>query len=555
LVISDLLIDLSAARSTPAFHIALATSLFVFSVRTMTTDAAFAELTELIQQAHTLGTIGELLGWDEQVNLPPGAAEQRGRQHAMLADAQHTAASAPRIGELLAVLEQASSSAPQLGGGGAPPSKFQSDIPDGDRRAVIANARRDYDRATKLPPQFVQEKAIQGSRGYHAWARAKASNDFASYVPILEKNLEFARREAEYLGRGSAPYDYMLDKHDPGLTAATVSRLFAELKHDLVPFVREVTASPVATRARAAAARLRGFPLEAQRQFLREVTSRMGFDYNCGRIDVSLHPFCSGTGADVRMTTRYHEDQPLDALFSSIHETGHGLYEQGLPRAQLGTALGIAAGMAVHESQSRLWENQVARSRGFWRHFEPRWRELFGAQTSAVTSDELYLAINAVEPTLIRVDADEVTYNLHIILRFEIEQRLFSGELAVNDLPAAWRATSRELVGLEPANDREGVLQDVHWSDGAFGYFPSYCIGNMIAAQLWYRVLAIRPDIEAEFARGEFGWLLGWLRENIHSQGRRYSTTELVKRATGEELSPKHLARYLKERYGNLYRG
>jgi carboxypeptidase Taq len=510
----------------------------------MTTDAAFAELTQLIQQAHTLGTIGELLGWDEQVNLPPGAAEQRGRQHAMLADAQHAAGSAPRIGELLAVLEGAAS---------APPSGAARELLDDGQRSVVANARRDYDRATKLPAQFVQEKAIQGSRGYHAWAHAKANNDFAGYAPVLAKNLEFARREAEYLGRGSAPYDYMLDKHDPGLTAATVSALFAELKRDLVPFVREVTASPVATRARGAAARLRGFPLEAQRQFLREVTTRIGFDYNCGRIDVSLHPFCSGTGADVRMTTRFNENQPLDALFSSIHETGHGLYEQGLPREHLGTALGIAAGMAIHESQSRLWENQVARSRGFWRHFEPRWRELFAAQTAAISSDELYLAINAVEPTLIRVDADEVTYNLHIVLRFEIEQQLFSGQLAVNDLPTAWRTASRELVGLEPANDREGVLQDVHWSDGAFGYFPSYCIGNMIAAQLWYRVLAIRPDVEEDFARGEFGWLLDWLRENIHTQGRRYSTTELVKRATGEALSPKFLVRYLKERYGALY--
>jgi carboxypeptidase Taq len=320
-----------------------------------------------------------------------------------------------------------------------------------------------------------------------------------------------------------------------------------------VPLVRAITASPVAERAREASRRLRGFPVEAQRAFLREVTERIGFDYARGRIDVSLHPFCSGTGSDVRMTTRYSEDQPLDALFSSIHETGHGLYEQGLPAEHLGTALGIAAGMAVHESQSRMWENQVARGRGFWRHFEPRWRALFPAQTAAVKSDELYLAINAVEPTLIRVDADEVTYNLHIVLRFELEKKLFSGELKVRDLPAAWRAASRELVGLEPANDREGVLQDVHWSDGSFGYFPSYCLGNMIAAQLWSRVIALRPQIEEEFARGEFGWLLGWLRENIHAQGRRYSALELVRRATGEELSPRALVAYLRQRYGTLY--
>jgi len=418
----------------------------------------------------------------------------------------------------------------------------------------VVQARRDYDRATKLPAEFVRAKAAQGSRGYHAWARAKAADDFASYAPFLAKNLEFAQREAAYLGRADAPYDAMLDKFDPGLTAAAVERLFAELKRELVPLARDIVASPAAAHARAVAARLRGFPVEAQRVFLREVTDRIGFDYTRGRIDVSLHPFCSGTGSDVRLTTRYHPDLPLDALFSSIHETGHGLYEQGLPLPHLGTALGINAGMAMHESQSRLWENQVARSRAFWRFFEPRWRELFGAATAVVTSDELHLAVNAVEPTLIRVDADEVTYNLHIVLRFEIEQRLFAGELAVADLPRAWRTASRELLGLEPANDREGVLQDVHWSDGAFGYFPSYCLGNMIAAQLWARVRAVRPGLEDDFARGDFTWLLGWLRENVHTQGRRTSALDLVRRVTGEELSPRPLIAYLRERYGHLTR-
>ena len=497
--------------------------------------AALADLVALVKRAHTLGSIGELLGWDEQVNLPPGAAEQRAAQHAVLAETQHAAASDPRIGEALARLEAAEG---QL---------------SADERAIVANARRDYDRATKLPADFVRAKAEQGSRGYHAWARAKAADDFASYAPVLEKNLEFAKREAAYLGRGDAPYDYMLDKHDPGLTAAAVDRLFSELKRDLVPLMRAITASPVAEQARQIAAQLRGFPVDGQRTFLKEVTSRLGFDYERGRIDVSLHPFCTGSGSDVRMTTRYKEDQPLDALFGSIHETGHGLYEQGLPADQLGTALGIHAGMAVHESQSRLWENQVARSRGFWRHFEPRWRALFPAQTANVGTDELYLAVNAVEPTLIRVDADEVTYNLHIVLRFEVEKKLFSGELAVRDLPAAWRAAARDLLGLEPATDREGVLQDVHWSDGAFGYFPSYCLGNMIAAQLWARLRTLRPQLEEDFARGDFTWLLGWLRENIHAQGRRFSALELVRRATGEELSPRHLVQYLRERYGSLY--
>jgi carboxypeptidase Taq len=494
-------------------------------------DAAYDELTARLRRAYALDSVAGLLGWDEQVNLPAGAAAQRAEQHAVLADVAHAEASAPRVGELLATLEA------------------QSGRLTADQGAVVRQARRDYDRSTKLPAEFVREKAAQGSRGYHAWAEARAANYFAGYAPVPQKNLELARREAAYLGRADSPYDAMLDYHDPGLTAAAVERLFADLKRELVPFVREIAASPVRPRAGA----LRGFPVGEQRAFLREVTARLGFDYRRGRIDVSLHPFCSGSGDDVRMTTRFNEDEPLDSLFSSIHETGHGLYEQGLPAAHLGTALGTHAGMAVHESQSRLWENQVARSHGFWRFFEPRFRALFPAQTSAVTSDELYLAINAVAPTSIRVDADEVTYNLHVLLRFEIERRLFAGTLAVADLPAAWSELSRELLGLTPPSDREGVLQDVHWSGGAFGYFPSYTLGNMIAAQLWYRVLDLRPGIEDDCARGDFSWLLGWLRENIHAKGRRLDALSLVRQATGEELSPAPLMRYLRERYGRLY--
>ncbi len=497
----------------------------------MTNEEAYAELVGRLRRIQILGSVGELLGWDEQVNLPAGSAEQRAEQHAAMAEIVHRAGSDPRVGELLEVLEKAEGTE--------------------ERRAVVRQARKDFDRATKLPVEFVREKAAQGSRGYHAWAKAKKENDFAGYAPVLEKNLELAKREAAYLGWEGRDYDYMIDKFDPGMSAEVIARLFAELKKDLVPLVQEIAASKV----RAKAELLRGFPVEGQRAFLREVTERIGFDYGRGRIDVSLHPFCSGTGADIRMTTRFKEDEPLDSLFSAIHETGHGLYEQGLPWEHLGTALGMNAGMGVHESQSRLWENQVGRSRGFWRFFEPRFRELFPVQTRGVSSEELYLAINAVEPTLIRVDADEVTYNLHIVLRFEIERALFSGELKVKDLPAVWREKSKALLGLEPRDDRTGVLQDVHWSDGAFGYFPSYCLGNMMAAQLWEKVRTVRPGVEEEFARGEFGWLLGWLRENVHMMGRRFEMPELVKRVTGEELSPRALVGYLRERYGGLYVG
>jgi carboxypeptidase Taq len=497
----------------------------------MQQSSAYDELLTLLKRVHYLDSVAGLLGWDEQVNLPPDSADQRAEQNAVMAEFAHTAGTDPRLGELLTGLERSVAAL------------------TADQQVVVREARKDYDRAAKLPADFVREKATQASVGYHAWAKARAAADFAGYAPVLARNIELAKREAGYLGWGDRAYDYQIDLHDPGMTAPVIAGLFRGLKAELVPLMKQITGSKVKPRGDV----LKGFPVDGQRQFLREVTAQLGFNYRRGRIDVSLHPFCSGNGADVRMTTRFHEDEPLSSLFGSIHETGHGLYEQGLPHAHHATALGRAAGMGVHESQSRLWENQVGRGRAFWRHFEPRFRGIFAAQTAAVSSDELYLAVNEVAPTLIRVEADEVTYNLHIILRFEIEQRLFAGTLAVADLPAAWNAAAQELLGLTPANDREGVLQDVHWSGGAFGYFPSYCLGNMLAAQLWYRALELRPGLEEEFAHGDFSWLLNWLHENVHAHGRRFGLLELTRRATGAELSPKALLRYLRERYLPLY--
>lgn len=492
---------------------------------------SFDSLIGKLKRAHTLGTVSGLLGWDEQVNLPPDSTDLRAEQLAVLAELHHSAATDPEIGRLLATLEA------------------QREQLNDDQAVIVREARRDYDRITRLPADLVMEKARLSSAAYHAWTSARKAADFPSFAPFLQKHLDLARREAECLGWGDRPYDYAIDKHDPGLTAATITRLFTELKRELVPLVRSIAASPV----KADSSLFKGFPVEQQRAFLLSVTERLGFNYRRGRFDVSVHPFCEGSGADIRMTTRFDADNPLDSLFSSIHETGHGLYEQGLPLEHQGTPLGQNAGMGMHESQSRMWENQVARGRAFWRFFEPQFRAAFPTQLNGISSEALYLAINAVEPTLIRVDSDEVHYNLHILLRFELEQRLFSGDLAVADLPQAWNALSQEMLGLTPANDREGVLQDVHWSGGAFGYFPSYCLGNMIAAQNWAMVRRTLPGIENDFARGDFSRLLGWLRTHIHEQGRRYDALTLVKRVTGEELSPQHLIAYLKERYLPIY--
>lgn len=493
--------------------------------------AACAELVSRLKRADLHGSILGLLQWDEQVNLPPDSGDRRAEQLALMAEAHHRAVADPAIEPLLKALEKA------------------GEALDDDEQVIARHVRRDYDRATKLPPAFVAEKATLDSEAFHAWREARATSNFSRFEPFLVRQLDMARLEAAYVGWGDRAYDYFLDRHDPGLTTAQVEGLFAELRRELVPLVREITESPVKARP----GLLRGLPVAGQKEFLREVTAALGFNYCRGRIDVAVHPFCSGDAADTRMTTRFSEDEPLDSLFSAIHETGHGLYEQGLPLPHLGTPLGQAVGMAIHESQSRLWENQVSRSREFWTHFEPRLRATFPGRLDAVSSDDLYLAINEVRAIPIRVDSDEVTYNLHIMLRFELERRLFDGSLAVRDLPGAWREQCQELLGLTPATDAEGVLQDVHWSGGAFGYFPSYCLGNMIAAQFWATIHRDLPGLGDDIARGEFGRLLGWLRDRIHRHGRRFDTRELVRKVTGEALSPVHVVRYLRERYGALY--
>lgn len=494
-------------------------------------SSAFEILLAKLKRAHYLNSVESLLGWDEQVNLPPKSSDMRAEQMSLLAELTHEAASDGEIGKALDTLEAS------------------GETWDFDQQVILREARKDYDRVTKLPAEFVMEKARHASAAYHAWTKAKPADDFEGFAPYLEKHIELARREADYMGWGDRPYDYAIDQHDPGFSAEKIDALFSELKVGLVPLVQKINASAVKARK----SELKGFPVEAQRKFLEEVTAALGFDYERGRIDVSPHPFCSGSGADVRMTTRFDADDPLSSLFGSIHETGHGLYEQGLPQKDHSTPLGQHAGMGMHESQSRMWENQVGRSREFWQKFEPRYRELFGAKLTSFSAEDLYLAINAVEPTFIRVEADEIHYNLHIILRFELEKRLLSGDLAVADLPPAWGDLCEQLLGRRPANHAEGVLQDVHWSGGMFGYFPSYCLGNMIAAQNWVAAQAALPGLLDDFKAGEFGRLLAWLRTNVHSQGRRYSALELVERVTGEPLAPKRLLEYLEERYGALY--
>ena len=496
----------------------------------METQSHYSELLQRLKRLDRLASIGGILSWDEQVNLPPRSSGLRSEQNELFTELYHREAADPYLGDLLVELE----------------GRVETLTPE--QRAVIRDARRDFDRAIKIPPSFAAHRAKAQSLSFQAWIKAREEDDFASYRPFLEEQLAFAKEEAAIMEAPNA-YDYWVDQFDPGMNCATIERLFAELQPELKAIVQQILACPDQPDASI----FRGFPVDRQEAFLRDVVKAMGFDFQRGRIDVAVHPFCGGHGQDTRMTTRFDEDNPLDSLTSAMHETGHALYEQGLPDAYSGTALGESVGMAVHESQSRLWENQIGRSRAFWKYWEPRYREAFPAQLGNVPSEDLYRAINKVGLTPIRVDSDEVTYSLHIMLRFELEKRLFDGSLEMAELPEAWNEASTRIIGYTPKNNREGCLQDVHWSGGTFGYFPSYCLGNMLAAQLWYRLLEELPDLETQVEQADFKALLRWLRENVHARGRRFYTLEFTRQVTGAELSPRSLVRYLKERYLPLY--
>ncbi|WP_309386827.1 carboxypeptidase M32 [Cerasicoccus frondis] len=492
----------------------------------------YAKLTAALKNTALLDATSGILGWDEQVNLPPGSADMRAQQNSALAEVIHREFTRPEIGQWLTELEDAELEA--------------------DAACVIRETRREYDRAAKLPTDFVRRKTEAASAGYHAWTEARKKSDFTAFAPMLQTQLQLAREEAQYLGCEGNAYDYWIDRFDPGMSSTVFANLFSEMRTPLRDLAEAVLAAP----RQADVSIFKGFDVEAQEKFLRSVLERIGFDFQYGRLDTAIHPFCGGTSWDTRLTTRYFPDNPLDSLFSSIHEAGHGMYEQGLRLGNpdsFGLPLGEAVGMGVHESQSRLWENQVARSEAFWIFYEPIYRVAFADQLKDISSDELRLAINAVQRQPIRVDADEVTYNLHVILRFEIERALFAGDLDVAGVPEAWNKLSEELLGLTPKSFAEGCLQDVHWSEGFFGYFPSYALGNVMAAQLWNAVNEEMPSLQTEIANGDFSKLLAWLRERIHRHGKRFGTRELIRQAIGEEISPAPLMTYLRERYGALY--
>jgi carboxypeptidase Taq len=488
-----------------------------------------ARLRERFREIHDLGEIQQLLEWDQQVVMPPRGTGQRGTQMAALAGLIHARMTDPAVGELLAALE-------------AHPGE------DDLLQADIREARRAYDRAVKIPADLVTARAEACALAQSAWVEAREKNDFALFRPHLERVVDLTRQVAAAIGTPD-PYDSLLDEYEPGMTAAALRELFGGLRPRLVALLERIQAAP---RRPDPSVLQRPCPAAAQEAFCRRLMADQGYDLSAGRLDVSAHPFTSGTFADVRITTRYNETYLPTALFGLLHEAGHALYEQGLDPERYRDPAGGFCSLGIHESQSRFWENVVGRSRPFWRHYYPLLRQAFAGVFDDVPEDDFYRAVNTVSPSLIRVEADEVTYNLHIILRFELETMLTDGTLAVADLPAAWNERVNAFLGITPPSDKKGVLQDIHWSAGAIGYFPTYALGNLYAAQF---AAALRRELPLDelLSRGELRPVKTWLNEKIHRAGRRWLAPELCQRVTGEPPSAEPAIRYLESKYAEIY--
>jgi carboxypeptidase Taq len=496
----------------------------------------YSLLVERLKELAVLRSCSALLSWDEQTNLPPQGAEHRANQLALLAGLSHDRATAPELGELLSQLTDDKA----LGG------------EESRLAANVREARRNFERSTRLPRRLVEELSRVATLSQQAWVEARHRQKFALFEPWLEKMITLKREEADALGSPTGlRYDALLEDFEPGATVAQIQSVFTPLREALVQFVAAIRDSGIHPDISILE---RQYPVAAQKALSLEAAHLIGFDMQAGRLDVAPHPFCSGIGpGDCRLTTRYHEFHFSGSLFGTLHEAGHGLYEQGLLAEDFGLACGDACSLGIHESQSRMWENLVGRSRAFWDHFYGRALAMFPDALGSVPLDQFHQVINDVRPSWIRVEADEVTYNLHIMLRFDIEQALIGGQLNVADVPGAWNETFSRYFGMTPPDDALGCLQDVHWSAGLIGYFPTYSLGNMYASQFFEKARADLGDLQEMFRRGEFLPLRDWLRQNIHVHGKRYLAPRLVEIVTGQPLSSEPLLRHLRQKFGELY--
>jgi carboxypeptidase Taq len=496
---------------------------------------ALEDLRVRLLEVNDLNHAAALLRWDQTTYMPPGGAPARGRQTATLSRLAHEKFTDPAVGRLI---EQA--------------AKETASLPaDSDEASLVRVARREYEQSVRIPSALVSEFNEHTAVIYQAWTAARPANDFAAVRPLLEKTLDLSRRMANCFDGWESIADPLIDFSDYGMKASTIRPLFRDLRARLVPLVRAITSRPPAD-----ASCLKQFAPEAEQlAFGLEVIRAYGYDFERGRQDKTHHPYMTKFSlGDVRITTRVRENDLTDALFSTLHECGHALYEQGIRREFEGTPLANGTSSGVHESQSRLWENLVGRSLGFWRHFYPRMQATFPAQLSRVPLETFHRAINKVERSLIRVDADEVTYNLHVMLRFELELDLLEGRVAVADLARVWRERFEADFGIPVPDDRDGALQDVHWYSGAIGgAFQGYTLGNILSAQVYDAACAARPSIPAEIEQGRFATLHGWLRENVYQHGAKLTADEVVLRATGRPMSLEPYLDYLWGKYQSLY--
>lgn len=482
-----------------------------------------------LEDVNALQAAVSIMEWDQQTYMPKGGAAARAEHVGLLSRMAHETFTSDETRRLLeAAGDQASNE---------------------DEQALLRVVKRDLDLATKIPTALVEEKSRLATQGHEDWVRARAENDFASFRPILSRMFEIAREEAEHLGYTEHIYDALLDQYEEGATAAEVRQMFESLREPVVNLIREIN-----ERGRPAddSALYGEWDRDKQRAFTERLVQAIGFDFDRGRQDTAPHPFCAGWSVgDIRLTTRFKNYLP-SAIFGSLHEAGHGMYEQGSPAEWDRTPLAGGASLGIHESQSRLWENIVGRSEAFWERFLPDLQGMF-PEMGALNVDTFYRAVNKVRPSLIRVEADEVTYNMHVLVRFEIECDVLTGDLEVKDLPQAWNDKYEKVLGVRPKNDAEGCLQDVHWSMGSIGYFPTYSMGNLLSYQIWGKLRSDLGDTDALIRAGKFGPILEWLQEKVYRQGRKYTPKDLVRRVTGKPMGAEDYIAGLEAKYRRVY--
>ncbi len=491
------------------------------------------DLKTRLQEIYDLNSASAVLSWDQATYMPPGGAAARSRQMATLSQLSQEKFTDAAVGHLLDALEKQIDALPE------------------DDAALVRATRRNYDRLVKVPPQLVAKITNHSAMAYQTWTQARPANDFAAVAPYLEKSVAYAREVADCFPGYDHIADPLIDWSDYGMKAATVKALFADLRAQLVPLVEAVTAQESADTS----CLQQFFPQDKQRAFGEKIIRQFGYDFDRGRQDLTHHPFATKFSiGDVRITTRFDEHNLGDGLFSTLHESGHAMYEQGVDPGYEGTPLDGGTSAGVHESQSRTWENLVGRSRAFWTHYYPELQATFPEQLNTVSLDTFYRAVNSVKRSLIRVDADQLTYDLHVMIRFDLELALLEGSLSIQDLPEAWHARYEADLGVHAPSDIDGVLQDVHWYGGLVGgAFQGYTLGNIMSAAFYDRALADHPTIPDEIGQGEFGTLHGWLKENIYQYGSKYTAPELIERVLGAPLTIDPYIAYLKSKFGELY--